>query len=533
MHVNRLYNCAVVIQEGEVVGVIPKSYLPNYKEYYEKRWFTPGHNISDEIEINGDLVPFGDTIIFQGDRYFTFGIEICEDFWNIIPPSSYHTIAGANVIFNMSASNDLVGKAQYRRNLVLNQSGRCMSAYCYTSSGVHESTTDLLFSGHAMIAENGSMIAETPRFQRNSDILFADIDCQRLVYTRMTESSFNDNAIANNYQVVHLRGINQPSLLNRKIDALPFVPNDPSIRGQHCEEILSIQKASLAKRLEHIGNHNTVIGISGGLDSTLALLVTYETYKMLKIDTKNIITVTMPGFGTTNRTYQNAIELCKLLGTDLREIDIKDACTLHFEQINHDPSLLDVTYENIQARERTKILMNIANKENAIVIGTGDLSEIALGWSTYNGDHMSMYAINNSVPKTLIQYMIQYIADASSSKKSVKDKRSLKEILYDIKDTPISPELLPPDETGEISQKTEERVGPYDLHDFFLYHTIKYGASPEKVCFLAAEAFMGKYDFDKIIQWHNVFIKRFFSQQFKRSCMPDGPKVGSISMSPR
>ncbi len=531
-HINRLYNCAVVIHEGEVIGVVPKSYLPNYKEFYEKRWFTPGHGTSDEIELNGDLIPFGDQIVFQADRYFTFGVEICEDFWNVVPPSSYHTMAGANVIFNLSASNDLVGKAAYRRNLIINQSARCIGAYVYTSAGVHESTTDVVYGGHAMIAENGTVIAENKRFQRKSELMFADIDCQRLTYTRLAESSFDDN-VASNYQIVHLRGINQPSILNRYIDPQPFVPSDPSKCSENCEEIFNIQTAGLAKRLEHIGkNVKTVIGISGGLDSTLALLVVYKTYQLLKKPMSDIITITMPGFGTTDRTYNNAIELCKKLGTDLREIPIKEACLAHFKEIGHDSTVHDVTFENVQARERTQILMNIANREGGIVIGTGDLSEIALGWSTFNGDHMSMYAVNCSVPKTLIRYLVKWVADNSNDTK-VKTGRALKELLYDINETPISPELLPPDEEGEILQKTEEKLGPYELHDFFLYHTVKYGASAEKICFLAAEAFKEKYDFEKIIEWHKIFLKRFFSQQFKRSCIPDGPKVGTIALSPR
>lgn len=531
-HINRLYNCAVAIHGGEVIGVVPKSYLPNYKEYYEKRWFTPGHNTCDELELNGDLVPFGDQIVFQADRYLTFGIEVCEDFWNVVPPSSYHTMAGANVIFNLSASNDLVAKADYRRNLVVNQSARCIGAYVYTSAGVHESTTDVVYGGHAMIAENGTIIAENKRFNRKSELMYADLDCQRLTYTRLAESSYNDN-IASNYQIVHLRGINQPSILNREIDPHPFVPSNPDKRSENCEEIFNIQTAGLAKRLQHIGaNVKSVIGISGGLDSTLALLVAHRTYKMLNKPMKDLITITMPGFGTTDRTYNNAVELCKKLGTDFREISIKDACIGHFKDIGHDMDTHDITYENVQARERTQVLMDVANKEGGIVIGTGDLSEIALGWSTYNGDHMSMYAVNCSVPKTLIKYLVQWVADNSEEKKA-ESERSLKELLYDVIDTPISPELLPPDEAGEIKQKTEEKIGPYELHDFFLYHTVKYGPSAEKICFLAAEAFKDKYEFEKIIEWHQLFVKRFFSQQFKRSCIPDGPKVGTIALSPR
>ncbi len=525
-HINRLYNCAVVIHAGEIVGVVPKSYLPNYKEYYEKRWFTPGHNTSDEIEINGDYIPFGDSIVFQADHYFTFGIEICEDFWNVVPPSSYHTMAGANVIFNLSASNDLVAKADYRRNLLTSQSARCINAYCYASAGVHESTTDVVYGGHAMIAENGAIIAENKRFQRQSELTYADIDCQRLIYTRLSESSFDDN-VASNYLIVHLRGINMPSLLERKIDPMPFVPSNPETVNRRCEEVFSIQTAGLAKRLEHIGCKKSVIGISGGLDSTLALMVVSETYKLLGIDPKNIIAVTMPGYGTTDRTYKNALTLCNELGVTLKKISIRSACEQHFKDIGHNGTTPDITFENTQARERTQILMDISNQVGGIVIGTGDLSEIALGWSTYNGDHMSMYAVNCSVPKTLIKYVVQWTAD------NCVQNKILKKSLYDVIDTPISPELLPPSDDGKIAQKTEEKVGPYELHDFFLYHTIKYGASPDKVCFLAAEAFADKYDFETVKKWHELFVKRFFQQQFKRSCIPDGPKVGTISLSPR
>jgi len=528
-HINRLYNCAVVIHAGEVLGIVPKSYLPNYKEYYEKRWFTPGHNTSDEVELNGDLVPFGDQIVFQADTDFTFGIEICEDFWNVVPPSSYHAMAGANVIFNLSASNELVSKAGFRRNLLTAQSARSISAYCYVSAGVHESTTDVVYGGHCMVAENGTLINENKRFRRDSSIMFTDIDCQRLNYTRLSESSYDDN-VATNYQIVHLRGINLPSLLHRQIDPYPFVSKNEEQRSERCEEIFAIQSAGLAKRLEHIGCQKTVIGISGGLDSTLALLVIVETYKLLGIPLEQIVTVTMPGYGTTDRTYDNAVNLCKLLGTDLREISILPACEQHFKDIGHDPSIHDVTFENVQARERTQILMDLANKEGAIVIGTGDLSEIALGWSTFNGDHMSMYAVNCSVPKTLITSLVEWVAH---NRDLEKETAAYKKILLDVVDTPISPELLPPDEAGQIKQKTESTLGPYEVHDFFLYHTVKYGASSEKVCFLAMQAFEDKYTPEEISTWQQLFVKRFFSQQFKRSCIPDGPKVGTISLSPR
>jgi len=523
---NRLYNCAVVIQAGNILGAVPKAFLPNYKEFYEKRWFDFWDDNNSDLELaNGVVIPFGTDLIFQYDKYFSFAIEICEDLWHVVPPSNSHAVSGATAIFNLSASNELVAKADYRRSLVSGQSARCISAYVYASAGVHESTTDVVYSGHAMIAENGVIHKENKRFNREPELLISDIDCQRLFYTRLSESGFDNTKKFESYEFIKLSELPELKTINRFIDAHPFVPNDDSKRSERCEEIFYIQRAGLAKRFEHTGIKKAVIGISGGLDSTLALLVIEETFKLINKPMRDIITVTMPGFGTTDRTYGNAVEMCKILGTDFREVDIKDVCSIHFNDIGHDPAIHDVTYENVQARERTQILMDIANKECGLVIGTGDLSEIALGWSTYNGDHMSMYAVNCSVPKTLIRYLIGWVADISEDK--------LKNTLHDIIDTPVSPELLPNKKDSEINQKTEEILGPYELHDFYLYHIVKYGAPADKIVALAYEAFDGKYDKATITKYLTKFIKRFFTQQFKRSCIPDGPKVGTISLSPR
>ena len=521
---NRLYNTAVVIQKGEILGVVPKTHLPNYKEYYEKRWFSASDTSSPFIDILEQKVPFGTNILFKFDRYFKFGIEICEDLWNVIPPSSYHCLAGATLIFNPSASNELVSKSDYRKSLISGQSGRGICGYIYASAGVYESTTDVVYSGHAVMAENGAIIAENERFQRNSHFITTEIDCKKLYSLRISESSYEHNKIGK-YETIQLSKLNKISQISRTVSQTPFVPSDYDDRNNRCEEILNIQIAGLAKRIEHINLEKVVIGISGGLDSTLALLVIVKTFKLLNKPLSDIITITMPGFGTTDRTYHNAVDLCKLLETDIREINIKDACLQHFKDIDHNPEIHDVTYENVQARERTKILMNIANKSKGIVIGTGDLSEIALGWSTYNGDHMSMYAVNCSVPKTLIRYLIQWVAENAEEK--------LKKILIDVIDTPVSPELLPNRAQNEINQKTEDILGPYELHDFFLYHSIKYGATKDKILFLANYAFKGKYNKDEIENCFNLFHRRFYTQQFKRSCIPDGPKVGTISLSPR
>ena len=525
---NRLYNCGVVIQRGEILGVVPKVYNPNYQEFYDKRWFSSAKNmLNDTVDIAGIKVQFGTDIIFEYNQHFKFAVELCEDLWSVIPPSSYHAIAGATVCFNLSASNELVSKAEYRRDLIKQQSARCIGAYAYASAGVNESTTDVVFGGHALIAENGVILKENNRFNDRSNLIYSDIDCERLFQARITESSYSDCDLpaSKKYISITLKEINIVSELNRYVDAHPFVPSNIAERDKRCSEIFNIQSSGLAKRFKHTGAKKAVIGISGGLDSTLALLVVAETFKKLGKDPKDIVAITMPGFGTTDRTYNNAVKMCEKLGTDLREIDIRESCLLHFKEIGHDPAEHTTTYENVQARERTQVLMDIANKEWGLVIGTGDLSEIALGWSTYNGDHMSMYAVNCSIPKTLIRYLIQWVADISDNE--------LKITLEDIIDTPVSPELLPNKKSGDINQVTEDIIGPYELHDFYLYHIVKYGASPEKVQFLAENAFGEKYSKDTINKWLVLFIKRFFGQQFKRSCIPDGPKVGSISLSPR
>jgi NAD+ synthase (glutamine-hydrolysing) len=523
---SRLFNCAIVIHNGKILAAVPKSFNPNYREFYEKRWFASGKDVvSEKLEINGDEIPFGTNIIFEHNSVFSFGIEICEDLWNVIPPSCHHSIAGATVNVNLSASNELVGKSEYRVDLVRQQSARCVSAYVYASSGVKESTTDLVFGGHSIIAENGVILTQNERFLRTSSLITADIDCERIRTSRVSATSFADNAPSKDYLYIKIGKINEANSLKRDITAHPFVPSDSALRNERCREIFNIQSAGLAKRIEHTGSEKAVIGVSGGLDSTLALLACMEAMKLLGRKNKHITAITMPGFGTTGRTYKNAVKLSDIASVDFREIDIKAACNDHFKEIGHNPDIHDVTYENVQARERTQILMDIANREKGIVVGTGDLSEIALGWSTYNADHMSMYAVNCGVPKTLIRYMIDWIADNSAPE--------MKKVLHDIADTPVSPELLPHNGDGKISQRTEDIIGPYELHDFFLYHTVKYGASPEKILFLANLAFKGKYGKPKIASYMKIFIKRFFSQQFKRSCIPDGPKVGTICLSPR
>ncbi|WP_307354820.1 NAD(+) synthase [Hathewaya limosa] len=525
---NQLFNCAVNIFKGEILGIVPKSFLPNYSEFYEKRWFTEGLDIKN-LEVDLDFqenIPFGTDLIFTY-KNIKLAFEICEDLWVTIPPSSYYSLYGANIICNLSASNELIGKYEYRKSLVSNQSARCMCAYIYSSSGVHESTTDLLFSGHLLISENGSILSENSRFNRENDIIYSIIDLEKLSLERLKNISFKNVKDNSNYRNIKFK-FNHTELKNfdRYINKHPFIPKDLNLRDARCNEILNIQSSALAKRLEHTKTNKVVIGISGGLDSTLALLVAYKTFKLLNIPYKNIIAITMPGFGTTDRTYNNAIKLCKDLGTTLKEINIVAACLQHFKDIGHDESIHDVTYENVQARERTQILMDSANKEGAILIGTGDLSEIALGWSTYNGDHMSMYSVNCSIPKTLVKYLVYYAAYSEDFKCS-------KDTLIDILETPVSPELLPKDSNGEITQKTEDLVGPYELHDFFLYHLMKEGSTPERLFFLACHTFKDDYDKETIKKWLNKFLYRFFSQQFKRSAIPDGPKVGTISLSPR
>ncbi len=526
---NQIFNVAVVLQKGEILGVVPKTYIPNYSEFYEKRWFSSSVNIKEnQVNLFGKNIPFGNNVLFadKDDKDFCFGIEICEDLWSVYPPSTNHAINGATIIFNLSASNEIVGKYQYRKDLVKNQSAKTISAYVYASSGVNESSSDVVFSGHAMIAENGSILKENERFNFDSSIIFEDVDVKKLMNNRYKDISYM--GVVNDDDYVKVQVDVKDSLKDtiRINDMYPFVPKNEAKREERCNEIFNIQASGLAKRLLHTGIKKSVIGISGGLDSTLAFLVIVEAYKKLGISNNNIIAITMPGFGTTDRTYNNAVDLVKSYGAVLKEISIKEACALHFKDIGQDENIHDVTYENAQARERTQILMDIANKEGALVIGTGDLSELALGWCTYNGDHMSMYAVNTSIPKTLVRYLVEFVSQKEQNKLG-------KKALLDILDTPISPELLPPDKNGKIKQKTESVIGPYVLHDYFLYHFLRYGATPKKIYFMAKKTFDGRYSNDEIKRWLKVFIKRFFNQQFKRNCIPDGIKVGTISLSPR
>lgn len=522
---NSLYNCAVVIGNGRIYGIVPKIHLANYNEFYEKRWFASGSDFKSCQNI--DFCGFETTIgsqIFDLGGGAVLGLELCEDLWVPTPPSGSFTLSGANIIANLSASDEYVSKAQYRRDLVSNQSARCICAYVYSGAGVCESTTDLVFSGATLIAENGSVIAQGKRFARDNEIIVSDIDVERLNSQRRGNMSFEN--LLNELKITQIPlNNNENDLTYRFVDAHPFVPLDDEKRRERCEEIFAIQAAGLAKRLEHVGSKGCVIGISGGLDSTLALLVAVEAMKLIGKPSSDILGITMPGFGTTDRTYNNAIDLMKSLGVTIKEISIKDACVQHMKDIEHDEAVKDITYENTQARERTQILFDIANKHNCLLVGTGDLSELAMGWCTYNGDHMSMYGVNASVPKTLVRYLVDYVAKISDEK--------TKAILLDVLDTPVSPELLPPDSDGKIAQKTEDNIGPYELHDFFLYNFVRFGFEKDKLRRLAIKAFDGVYDSATIEKWLGVFMKRFFISQFKRSCIPDSPKVGSVSLSPR
>ena len=522
---NQLFNTAVVLQGGHILGVVPKTHLPNNNEFYEKRWFSPATATDvQRISLSGEEVPFGTDLLFS-DGKFSFGIELCEDLWVPIPPSSQHTLHGADIIFNLSATNELIGKHQYLRQLIEQQSARCIAGYVYASAGAGESTTDVVYSGNGLIAENGKMIAASERFLFETQLVVSEIDIERLQADRMRNTNYNNDKSGRVYRTVKLEDAHFTDFeLKRTFDKHPFVPAITN-RDASCEEIFSIQVGGLAKRWKHTHAKTVVVGISGGLDSTLALLVCVKTADKLGFDRKQIIGITMPGFGTTDRTYSNAVNLMKSLGITMLEISIKDACIQHFKDINHDPKQHDVTYENTQARERTQILMDIANKHNGLVIGTGDLSESALGWATYNGDHMSMYAVNSGVPKTLVRYLVDWAAHKLDTHSE--------EILRDVLDTPVSPELLPADENGDIAQKTENIVGPYELHDFFLYYMVRFGFSPAKIFFLAKNAFADTYTDEVIEKWLKTFLRRFFAQQFKRSCIPDGPKVGSINLSPR
>lgn len=525
-----LYNVAAVVQGGRVLGLVPKSVLPTYREFYEKRQFCEASQLNvQSVELPGmGTVPIGTDLLFADADELVFAVEICEDLWSVIPPSSRMALSGARVIFNPSASNELAGKAGYRRNLVAQQSGRCVAAYVFASAGMGESTQDVVYGGHCLIADNGRIVAEGKRFTDTTQICCADIDLARLSAARMSESSFNDSCRMNSAPPVRRIALaplpGSCDLRYAKIPARPFVPA-PGEAAERCEEILNIQAAGLAKRMQHTHARTMVLGVSGGLDSSLALLVCERACRMLGLPTAVILAVTMPGFGTTGRTYNNAVALIRHIGATFKEVNIREACLLHFKDLDFDPSLRTTTYENVQARERTKILMNLANKTGGMVIGTGDLSEIALGWSTYNGDHMSMYAVNCTIPKTLIRCLISHVATQCPPEQAA--------ILQDINDTPVSPELLPPADDGTVDQKTEDILGPYDLHDFFLYHFIKYGASPEKLRALALKAFSGEYPQELTEKTLATFLRRFFAQQFKRTCVPDGPKVGTIALSPR
>ncbi|WP_419510489.1 NAD(+) synthase [Alistipes sp.] len=527
-HGAALYNCAVIFTQGRVLGVVPKTYIPDYTEFYENRWFASGAGISEEtITVGEQRADFGAGLTFEVNGT-EFGVEICEDLWTAIPPSSHLALNGAKVIFNLSASPEAVGKHAYLRQLVAQQSARTLAGYVYCSAGFGESSTDLVFAGNGIIAENGRILRSSKRFQLEEQLTVADLDIQRLEFERRRNTSFRMNEDATENTVIEMEipeGL-RAAALDRDIDPMPFVPQDEARRSERCEEIFQIQSHGLAKRLVHTRCEKAVIGISGGLDSTLALLVTVRTFDKLSLGREGIIGITMPGFGTTDRTYNNALELMRSLGVTVREIPIRDACMQHFKDIGLAPEDRSAAYENSQARERTQILMDVANMEGGLVVGTGDLSELALGWATYNGDQMSMYGVNASVPKTLVRHLVKWVADTESD-------AATRATLLDIIDTPVSPELLPADNQGRIAQKTEDLVGPYELHDFFLYNFIRAGYGPAKILFLAEQAFHGSYDRAAILKWLTVFFRRFFSQQFKRSAMPDGPKVGSAALSPR
>ncbi len=525
-----LLNAAVVCYKGKIYGVVPKTYLPNYHEFYEGRWFVRALAFSaEEVTLCGQTVPAGTDLIFQAGG-FKFGVEICEDLWAVMPPSSTAVLQGADVIFNLSASNALVGKHDYVRQLVAQQSARGLCGYVYVSCGFGESTTDVVFGNNALIFENGHELASSQRFTTKPQLVCAEIDVQHVRNERAANTSFRtDTALetAAPYAVIELGQPEKSALkLTRRVDPLPFVPSGVEL-DQHCEEIFNIQVTGLATRLLAAHAKTAVVGISGGLDSTLALLVAARTMDKLARPRKEIIGITMPGFGTTDRTYKNALSLMKQLGVTVKEISIKKACEQHFKDIGHNGKKHDTTYENVQARERTQILMDVANQTGGIVIGTGDLSESALGWATYNGDHMSMYGVNIGVPKTLVKSLVEWVAAHETTQPRTQ------KVLADVVATPISPELLPADQKGRITQKTEDLVGPYVLHDFFLYYFVRCGFSAEKILFLAQHAFAGQFKTAEIKKWLTVFFKRFFSQQFKRSCMPDGPKVGSVALSPR
>ena len=543
-----LLNCAVVLQKGKILGVVPKTFLPNYGEFYEKRWFASSQDLHPtEIRFAGTRITVSaDPQLFRTTDGVLFGVEICEDVWAPTPPSNTLALAGADVVFNLSASDELIGKHVYLKSLLAQQSARTMTGYVYSGCGYGESTQDVVYGGNAIVYENGKLLAESERFSFEPQLVIAQVDVERLRSERRANTTFVNAQRPDAYERKAAKEVvvdcllpenispveeNITPLPYRDVDPHPFIPKDGKM-VESCNEIFNIQVAGLAKRVQHTNSKKLIIGVSGGLDSTLALLVCVKTFDKLKMDRKGIIGVTMPGFGTTDRTYNNAVNLMHSLGITMMEVNIAAAVTQHFKDIGHDADVHDVTYENSQARERTQILMDLSNQLGGLVVGTGDLSELALGWATYNGDHMSMYGVNASVPKTLIQYLVRYVAENEVDKKSAKT-------LLDIVDTPISPELIPADENGEIQQKTEDLVGPYELHDFFLYYMVRHGFRPSKIYMLAKKAFGGsqntvaKYDDETIKKWLTTFVRRFFNQQFKRSCLPDGPKVGSVSLSPR
>lgn len=524
-HNGKLYNVGVVLHKGKILGMVTKKHLPNYSEFYEARHFTKGFEKVVTVDFAGQKVLMGMNILFKCENRpdMVIGVEICEDLWVPNPPSIRHTMAGATIIANLSASDEVTGKSIYRRDLVAGQSARLICGYIYADAGEGESSTDLVYSAHNMIAENGRMLAEAKRFINQT--VYGDIDLDRIKNERRKMTTY-DSKDEEDYTVVTFEMNMDNNELSAKINNMPFVPGDIAKRNERCEEILTIQAMGLKKRLEHTNAKSAVIGISGGLDSTLALLVTVRAFDMLGRDRKGIVAVTMPGFGTTDRTYDNALKMIEKLGTTFIEINISDAANEHFKAIGHDSSIHDVTYENVQARQRTLYLMNLANQYNGFVVGTGDLSELALGWATYNGDHMSMYGVNASIPKTLVRHLVRYYADTC-------DDIELNKVLMDVLDTPVSPELLPPQDNGEIAQKTEDLVGPYELHDFFMYYMLRLGYTPKKIYYLARNAFEGIYDDETILKWLKTFYRRFFAQQFKRSCLPDGPKVGTVAVSPR
>jgi NAD+ synthase (glutamine-hydrolysing) len=530
----QLFNCAAVLQKGRLLGVVPKTYLPGYKEYYEERWFSSSRESrATDHRLAGQEAPFGTDLVFQvpDEPGVCLAVEICEDLWAPIPPSSHHAVAGATVILNPSASNDIVGKAEYRRDLVAQQSGRTLSAYVYANVGVHESTTDVVFGGHLMIAENGQLLAEGERYRREGDMIVADVDTERLRVERARQTSFSEAVHfgRSGYRTVPLvpMPVRPPARLARPLEPHPFAPADPATLDSRCREVFSIQTAGLARRVEHTASRRLVLGLSGGLDSTLALLVCERTLDLLGRPRGDVLAVTMPGFGTSALTLSTARGLARAWGAELREIDIRAACQQHIRDIGLDPAdRASITYQNLQARERTQVLMDLANKEGGIVVGTGDLSELALGFATFGGDHIAMYNVNASVPKTLVRRLVEWVAEHGAT-------GAEREVLRAVLDTPVSPELVPPDGEGKIAQRTEDLIGPYELHDFFLHALVRLGASPRKILYLALQSLGGRYDEAAVRRWLRVFVERFFANQFKRSVMPDGPKVGSVSLSPR